>query len=224
VRLEASILRKRQEEIKETVRPSSAVLVWPSDAGILVVAANKSLRASGNRVFPVHDRMALVTRGDYSAGRFLAYKTIDSAYLQMIQYGPEEVDPSVILGVLGNRLGESYETPIGPKVAAEAVLVRLETNPADDFIGVAECSGDTERIEGPLWRGPDEKGDRQEAIQQHLSRIWTPDLRVEGVLELLTAGGTLDEALKPRARLESVFLDRDAMLRKEWTCVSRRLP
>ena len=224
MRVDASVLRKRQEEIKEAVRPSSAVLVWPSDHGILVVAANKSPRTSGNRIFPIHDRMALVTRGDYSAGRFLAHKTVDSAYSQIIHYGPEEVDPSFVLGVLGNRLGESYETPVGPKVMAEAILVRLETDPSDDFVGIAECSGETERVEGPLWRGPDEKGERLDAVQKHLADVWSPDRPVKDVLTLLTSDGVLDESLRPRVRMESVFLDRDAMLRKEWTRIIRRLP
>jgi hypothetical protein len=224
VRVDASVLRKRQEEIKETVRESSAVLVWPLDSGILMVAANKSAHDSGNRIYAVHDRMALSMRGEYSASRLLAHKTIDATYLQIIEYGPEEVDPSLVLGVLGNRLAESYEMPVGPQVKAEAVLVRLETAPADDFIGLAECSGETERIEGPLWRGSDEKGDRQEALQQHLSRLWVPDQPLPEVLTLLATDGVLNESLKPRVRLESVFMDRNAMLRKEWTRIIRRLP
>jgi len=231
--IDRSLVRKRQEEIAESVRESSPVLVWPGEAGILVVAANKS-RLHGFRIYPVHDRMAMVFRGEYASAKFLAAKAISAVYEQIGHYGPDEVDPAIILGILGQRIGDSYETAFGARVSAEAILVRLEKDPAEDFLGIAEYTGETDRLEGPLWRGPSsgESDEHAKAAEEALRRIYNPAMPPEGVLAILEGQGTgeteatLSLAMKPTPgiRLEAVLLDRAAIAAERYDKVFVRLP
>jgi hypothetical protein len=112
-------------------------------------------------------------------------------------------------------------------------LVRLEKDPNEDFLGIAEHTGETERLEGPLWRGPSggENDERTKATEEALGRIYDPAMPPESVIAILEGRGAgeaeaaLSLAMKPvpGIRLEAVLLDRGAITAERYGKVFTRL-
>lgn len=130
----------RAREIRRPIRRSSPALIYSGPVGIVIVAPLRN----GNRwrIGKVMDRMAIVSRGDPLAGRYVHKIAAAEAYGIAGQVSRGDVlgeEPALAVAASLQARNDRYA--LGPGLPVEACFVQLNGNPDDDYLAYMSVEG-----------------------------------------------------------------------------------
>jgi hypothetical protein len=226
---------KREQEIQLAVQRSSPALIWSGEAGITVIAANKS--RTQHRISKALDRLAIVTRGTVDSGRYLAKTAIYTAYAIASQRSRGDVHARQLAEGAGAVAAERYHAFLNSPVKAEAVIVQLQGTPEEDYLALVNYRGETHVHEKALFLGSvdrrsqnrREEEDNEDRLREQLLDAWNPEASLQEIgtifrnLPVVQAHAELAASFADSTRLEVAFLDRRAFTERRFGEIFRRI-
>ncbi len=234
--IDLQYVRNRQRIIRRTIERSSPVLVYNGPVGIVLIAANKS--ESRNRIGQVMDRMACVSRGDFTACQIVHRQAAQNAYAvaDALSRGEETLICDAAVQSVSTLLANRYYTPIGEPLSAEATIVQLRETPGQDFMATVSPDGSTQTFDRIRYMGTTDTGGNQEESEKVLEQLngtlrdqWADYHTVAELIMGLERASELEgiSGLKSLfsvgRRRDIVLLDRAALAAHDYQNIFKRL-
>lgn len=243
-------IRQRRREIRQTIHRSSPVLIYSGPLGIAIIAASKS--AMRNRIGKILDRMAIVSRGELTACDLVHKVAAGEAYAIAHALSRGDVlghEPAQAVGAL---LSRHYHVFQEAPVAVESCLVQLNDTPETDYLSYIHPDGSMKLFDQILYLGSvggspesdgpqdtladdaqehDPKGhdsdhgaqERLEELNHELRDRYVGYSSVAALVADLERAPKLAPLFTAGKRRDIVVLDRDALARREFGNIFKRL-
>lgn len=225
--------RKREEEIKRIINRASPVVVWPSQGGAVIVAANRDARE--NRIHSIYDRIACVTLGTFSGGTNLWQHAAIVASTEGFVLSKGDVSCRIIIRQISSLLSMSFhDIRKGPFYGTEAVFVEVSEERDEDYLVHLNYMGfvntfSEARLFGRLGDpdhnaggSDDSVDDATEQAERRLREIWDPAAPTETICELLRGEDAFSRLFSAN-RVEAVVMDRQAVREERYRQVFNRM-
>lgn len=225
---------RREQNIRLAVRRSSPALIWSGDAGIHIVAVNRT--RSDNRIYKALDRFAAVTRGLAVDGSLIARGAIQVAYGTAAQRSRGGVHGRHLVESVAHAVAERFHNYLSAPLSAEMVLVQLNAAPDQDYLAHLNYRGEASTFEKAFFLGsvkPDVTNQQQdetafEKIQEQLQGAWEPGATLARISDIFRALPIVGETpglgdTFAKGRLEVVLLDRTALAERRFADIFKRL-
>jgi hypothetical protein len=228
--IDLQYVRSRQRGIRRAIERSSPVLVYSGPIGIVVIAANKS--ESRNRVEQIMDRMACVSRGEFTASQIIHRQAAQNAYAiaDALSRGEETLICDAAVHSVSTLLANRYHTPIGEPLSVETVIVQLRETPERDAMAFIGPDGSTRPFERIRYLGEtDTNGSQEETdearktINAILNAQWADHPTVSGLVMSLERMPELEPLFSVGRRRDIVHLDRAAFAAHQYQDIFKRL-
>jgi hypothetical protein len=228
--IDLQYVRSRQRGIRRAIERSSPVLVYSGPIGIVVIAANKS--ESRNRIEPIMDRIACVSRGEFTASQLVHRQAAQNAYAvaDALSRGEETLICDAAVHSVSTLLANRYHTPIGEPLSVETVIVQLRETPEQDAMAHIGPDGSTRPFEKIRYLGETDTNGSQEEAEEARKQInttvnaqWAVHATVAGLVMSLEAIPELASLFSVGRRRDIVHLDRAAFAAHKYQDIFKRL-
>lgn len=235
--IDMALVKKRESEMRLSIRQSSPVLIWSGAAGIWIIAASRldAVRKK-SRVYQVLDRIAYIGRGNSIDNRGIAGIAVVHGERLAGGMSRGDVQAAQIVQEVGSQLSRSYYNYIGAPTAVESVVMQLQQSPEEDDLTYISFKGKALPFEKAIFLGAcDLVGENESQEEKDLSALneqlrdsWEPDARVERIneiflgLPMVQSHQDLNRAFAAK-RIETVLLDRQQLHERRYEKIFQRL-
>ena len=150
----------RAREIRRPIRRSSPALIYSGPLGIVVVAPLRN--GTRWRIGKVMDRMAMVSRGDLLAGRYVHKIAAAEAYGIAGQVSRGDVlgeEPALSIASALQQRNDRFA--LGPGLPVEACFVQLGATPDEDYLAYISVEGTLQQFHTAWFMGEISDGKQQ---------------------------------------------------------------